>query len=351
MSHRPFVRWIALLAVLLLLGGSLAVAQQPAPPKYPPLKPDQTKLEQSFSGLDGPGFALAASDEAGVVVAACDGGTIHVWHKDTLLGIRTGSHTANVFRGHQGAVLDLAWNGGPVLASIGADRKLLVWNMEKGVVADTLEGSAVLIRTLALSPDGKLLAAAGDSPLIQVWDLGAKKTLKPLQGHSDWIRCLAFSPDSKSLLSGGYEGTALLWDVAKGEKLRALPAPPMPAPKTPPDIIPVTRVVFSPDGKQVLLGRADGTIDQVNPDNGQKVRTLTGHTSAISGLAYHPGAAVLASCSKDCTIRLWNPANGAPFKELKDHGAWVEGVAFLDNGTRLASVSADRTVRVWNLSP
>src|SRR5262249_18174702 len=161
---------------------------------------------------------------------------------------------------------DVAWNGGPVLASVAIDRKILLWNVEKGETVDTLDAE-FLIRTLALSPNGKLLAGAGDGPLIQVWDLEAKKTLKPLQGHTDWIPTLAFSPDSKYLVPGSYDATAQLWEVAKGEKVRPLPAPPMPAPKTPPDLVPACRVAFSPDGKQVVIGRADGTIDQVNTDN------------------------------------------------------------------------------------
>ena len=80
------------------------------------------------------------------------------------------------------------------------------------------------------------------------------------------------------------------------------------------------------------------------------MRSLAGHTSSVTALAFHPGGAVLASDSKDRTVRLWNPADGQLLKALEGHTAWVEGVTFLARGTRLASAGADRTVRLWDLT-
>ncbi len=175
------------------------------------------------------------------------------------------------------------------------------------------------------------------------------KPVGDFKGHTDWVQCVAFSDDGKHLVSGGYEG-ALLWDAGDGKKLRELPAPPKDKPKTPPDPDPVSAVTFSPDGKQALLGYSSGNIDQVNVADGQKIRALTGHTSAVTRILFHPAGTLAVSCSKDGSIRLWNPANGTLIKALTDHTAWVEGIALVAQGTRLVSVSADQTVRVWNLT-
>jgi WD40 repeat protein len=199
-----------------------------------------------------------------------------------------------------------------------------------------------------MAPDGKLLAGVGDSPDVLFWDTATAKTAKELKGHADWVVCLCFSADGKQLISGGYQGDALLWDAVSGNKIRELPAPPAQKPKDPPPVVPISAVAIDAEGKQALLGRTDGSIDQVNLANGQKVRTLTGHGAGVTGLVYHPGGTLAVSSSKDGTIRLWDPANGNLVKELKDHTAWVEDVALLDEGTKLVSVGADRTVRVWN---
>src|SRR5262245_11888081 len=122
------------LAVCVLTGGMLlpalsGIAQQPAkPPTFPPINPAAARLDQTIGGLDGPGFAIADGEPAESVLAACERGTIQIWKKDVLLGIRSGSGSGNVLRGHDGPVLALAWNGGNALVSAGLDRKLLFWD-------------------------------------------------------------------------------------------------------------------------------------------------------------------------------------------------------------------------------
>ncbi len=346
-------RWALGLFSVLVLGllglGLSGNAQQKEPEKLPPINPSQARLEQTFKGLDGPGFAIVANRDGSLVAAACDRNTIQLWSKDVLFGIRSGDSSANVLKGHQGTVTGLAWNGGPVLASAGADKKILLWSLDTGKIAHTID-TDYLVRAMAMSSDGELLASGGDRTSLQLWDTGSGKLAREMKGHSDWVTCLAFSEDGKRLASGGYEGQALLWDVNSGNKVRELPKPAKKDPKNPPPIVVVSAVTFHPDGKSAAVGRANGEIQLVNTENGNVNRTLKGHSSAITGLAFHPEGELLVSCSKDGSIRLWNPSNGGTFKTLEDHKAWVEDVAFLSQGTLLASVGADQTVRVWNLT-
>jgi WD40 repeat protein len=327
----------------------LASAQPPVPVlKWPPIAPAQAKLEQTFRGLDGAGLAIAANENAMTVAAACAQHTIHLWHKDTLVGLRDGSNSVNVLNGHTGSVLALTWGDGPLI-SAGSDKKICLWDVMEGKLLQSMDCS-FMPRALSLARNSKTLAVVGDSAVIQFFDIAQAKPAGELKGHSDWVQCAQFSEDGKQLISGGYGEHALLWDVANAKQIRELPAPPKEKPKTPPEPNPITSVVFSPDGKQALLGRADGTIEQVNLTDGQKIRTMTGHTSAVTGLLFHPSGTLAVSCSKDGSIRLWNPANGTLIKTLTDHTAWVEGITLINQGTRLASVGADQTVRVWSLT-
>jgi DNA-binding beta-propeller fold protein YncE len=355
MSPRPFAAGGASLTAALFL--SVAAAQQPKPtPPLPPINPAVARLDATANGLDGPGFALAVNESAGTVFAGCEEGTIRYWHKDVVLGIRSGGRAPHVLRGHQGPVLALAWHPGSGLASAGADRKVILWDLAGARPRHTLS-PGTRVRSLALSPDGKLLAGGADDARIHLWDAATGKPLsssdrpRQLAGHTDWILCLAFSPDGGVLASGGHDGTVRLWDVKAGSKLLDVPVrPPAPpkAPLEPPAT--VWSLAFSPDGKTLAAGNAEAQIFLFNAADGKLIRTVPGHGSTVTGLAFHPGGAVLASASKDRTVRLWNPANGQALKVLEGHTAWVEGVAFCVQGTRLASVGADQTVRLWDLT-
>ncbi|GIW82085.1 MAG: hypothetical protein KatS3mg105_3892 [Gemmatales bacterium] len=142
-----------------------------------------------------------------------------------------------------------------------------------------------------------------------------------------------------------------MWD-AGGRKIRDISTkPPVKPNQPPPPDNHVLAIAFSPDGKVLAAGTSLGQILLINSADGKTIRTLTGHTSSVTGLAFHPGGIVLASASKDRTVRLWNPANGQMLKSLTGHEAWVQGLVFARRGTLLASVGADRTVRLWSLEP
>ncbi|MCI0381228.1 MAG: WD40 repeat domain-containing protein [Gemmataceae bacterium] len=334
---------------VILIAGPLSLVAQQLAPQLPSINPAAARLEQTISGLGGPGFCLAYHPVRDILVAGCELGTLQAWNKDVLLSIRTGSGTAQVQSAHQGAVVALAWRGGHILASAGSDRKIHFWNLDEGKIAHSAVRDAP-VKALDMSADGKTLASAGEDMAVQLWDTAAGKPLAKLIGHKDWILCVAFSGDGKQLVSGDINGSVILWDVPGAKKLKDLPTPPSPPPKEPPPVFPAQALAFSPDGKSFALGTADGNIQLINMADGKVLRAIPGHTSAVTGLAFHPSGNVLASCSKDRTVRLWNPANAQSLKVLEGHGAWVEGLTFIGQGTRLASVSADQTVRIWDLT-
>jgi hypothetical protein len=317
------------------------------PPALPAVNPAQARLEQTISGLDGPAFDLAADDD--LVAVACDRGTIQVLRKEAFKEIKAAK--TETWKGHEGPVIALAYSGGPVLASAGADKKLIFWKVPEGKILQTVPVAARL-RCLAMSKDGKWLASGDEDNAVQLWDVASAKPGPKLTDHKDWISCLAFSADGKQLASGSIDGSIRLWEVAGGKKTAELPFKAPPDKKTPPpDPIPVQSLAFAPDGKSLFYGTADGPIQVVNnPGDGKAVRTLAGHTAPVTAIRFHPSGNLMATSSKDRTILLWNPTQPQPLKKLEGHTAWVMGLAFVNQGQWLASAGADQTLRIWDLT-
>lgn len=356
MGYAIMNRWFA----MILLGGLClawlsADAQQPKdkdkPPPFPPINPAVAKLDITISGLDGPGFAIAYGNGSNLLVAACEKGTLQVFKKDTIDAFKSGKGKAEAWKGHDGPVRAVAWHGGPTLVSAGKDKKVNFWKVPEGKVASS--GNADFrVRAMAMSNDGKSLAVAGESDTIQLWDVAAGKPTIKLADKMDWTLALAFSADGKQLLSGDYRGDVWLWDVS-GKKI-AMHSVKQAEKKPPPDPSAVTALAFAPDGKTAILGNDEGAVYLFNLGDGKIVRTFTGHTGPITGIAFHPSGTVMATVSKDRTVKLWNPAGPQPavqaLKSLDGHGAWIEGIVFIDEATKLATVSADQTVRIWDLT-
>lgn len=347
------MRWNSALATLLVgvvvCGGLAQQPKPPAPPPLPPINPTLARLDGLAGGLDGPGLAIAFAEEAGLLIAGCEGQSLGYWHKDVILGIRAAESSPPLFKAHQGPILALASAGG-VTASAGTDGKILLWSLPAEKPLQTLTVGSV-VRSLAFSPDGKTLASAGDDLSVQLWEVATGKAGLKLAGATDWLLAVAYSADGKTVAAGSIDGKLRLWEAATGKKLVEIPVQGPTVPNTPPpDPTGVSAVVFSPDGKTVLAGGLDAQIYQFQTADGKLVRPIPGHTSAVTALLCHPSGTLLVSASKDRTLRLWNPANGQFIKALEGHTAWVQGATFLAQGTRLASVSADQTVRIWDLT-
>ena len=73
----------------------------------------------------------------------------------------------------------------------------------------------------------------------------------------------------------------------------------------------------------------------------------SGHTSAVTAIAFNPDRQRVATAADDKTIRIWDLANSSEQRVLTGYTDRIAALAFSPDGTRLASASADG-VRVWD---
>jgi len=196
---------------------------------------------------------------------------------------------------------------------------------------------------VAISPENGLIAAPGDRSIL-VWELPGKRQRWTLETSLSRVNHLAFSADSRRLAAASDDDLVRIWDMTTGKLRHTLKKQPRDTASSP---LPVRAVAFAPAGQLLAAAGDDDTITLWDFTTGKEGRTLSGHTSTVTGLAFNPEGRSLASASKDQTIKLWDVATGQEQRTLHGHQALVSGVAFRPDGKLLASASEDQTVRLW----
>ncbi len=125
------------------------------------------------------------------------------------------------------------------------------WQVEESVQPTLIRGYDLVIRDVAISPNGKTLAVAlVGSNFFWLLDMEGEEPQRTLEGHRLRVNDLEFSPDGEIIASASRDGRIGLWNVESGELLRYLEG----------DGEVVTSLDFSTDGGLLAIGSEDGRI-------------------------------------------------------------------------------------------
>jgi WD40 repeat protein len=197
-----------------------------------------------------------------------------------------------------------------------------------------------VVRSLAVSPDGKLLAASASGSLAYVWNLDQKKLATTIQGHSDRILHASFSPNGKFLATGGEDNTCQIWNVADWTLAAKFV-----------EVYPVYGAAFHPDEVQVLLavGGPDGSGLRFRKTDTPTFRRPIAIGPAVPLGMIGPSKAgrVYVPCT-DKTVKVIDIRNGGQLATLRGHQDWVYAVALSADETTVAAAGGDGTVRLWS---
>ena len=112
---------------------------------------------------------------------------------------------------------------------------------------------------------------------------------------------------------------------------------------------PVTSLTITPDGRFVISGSRDNTLQVWDLEAGKEELTLMGHSGAVLSITTTIDGQWVISGSVDQTIKVWNLETGKERFTLKGHHSSVSTIAVTSDGHRLVSGAYDQTIKVWNL--
>ena len=152
----------------------------------------------------------------------------------------------------------------------------------------------------------------------------------PLQGHTSSVLSVAFSPDGRHIVSGSSNETIQIWDAQTGGQV----GNPLQG-----HTWSVLSVAFSPYGRHIVSGSSDKTIRFWDAQTGGQVgNPLQGHTDSVNSVAFSPDGRHIVSGSDDETIRVWDAQTGDQVgNPLQGDADSVQSVAPSSQGSHIHS--------------
>ena len=170
------------------------------------------------------GDALAIAPDGRHVLSAHSNKVLKLWDLDS-------GQVVHEFKGHAEFVFSVAFSpdasraystsGGKEAYIDGIDSDIRVWDLaETGGEAGRLTGHTGIVRSIAVSPDGRRVLSGGWSDkTVILWDAISGQIVRRMRGHTDHVSCVAFLPGGRRGVSSGEDGTIRVWNLETGVDL------------------------------------------------------------------------------------------------------------------------------------
>jgi WD40 repeat protein len=226
-----------------------------------------------------------------------------------------------------------------MIASSSWDKTIKLWNKNTGDLLRTITCNCVYVGSVAFDAND-MIASVSSNGTIQLWNKNTGELLRTLIGHGNWSP-YPFDAPENPITSAASDAYDMITTTSHDEITT--------------NAWPNAWINFAFDANYTLAsGSWDSTVKLWNKYTGNLLKTLIGHTNAVTSVAFD-ASYMIASGSIDNTIKLWNKNTGDLLRTLTGHGDGVSSYYFngvvslaFDSNDMLASGSSDRTVRLWN---
>ncbi len=179
-----------------------------------------------------------------------------------------------------------------------------------------------------------MLATTGDDGALRIWDPRTGEELQSFQRRDGAVFAPSFSPnDDLVAATWNDEGIVEIRDLASGRVVQEIG----------PYRLESFGMSFSPDGRQLAIPTADGTV-VVAVDSGAAVLEMLSDDTVLDA-DWSPNGRWIAASHEDGTVRLFDAATGSLRYRLFAQKVRIWSADWSPDSTRLATASADGTAK------
>lgn len=297
-----------------------------------------------FSGAlfaRGASAALPIADNAPALPALVSAGSDHLLKRWDSSGKYVGSlgspdDTVN-------AIGFLPGSHGDILVSISKSGTLALWDVRSPGPAHSKLAHPGGAFALAMQMNGALIVTGGADQHIRLWNAAGERCLGDIKAHDSAVRALALSRDGSRLVSGGADSNIRFWKVKTGgsglEYLTTIPA----------HDATVTALALSNDDEMAASVSEDGYLKTWHIEGGSLQVRVRVSNRAVLCVSYSPDGKTLATGDAEGKIKLWNAVTGAPMLTFSTAGERSTiALIWTKDGKMLITGGEDKNLRYWS---
>ena len=198
--------------------------------------------------------------------------------------------------GHGGVIRSVAISAdGRTVLTASFDYSARLWQFDEQRELALLDGHDGPVNDAIFLDGGSRAATVGADGKVLVWDLTNGTLEAELPSHHGRAIAAAVSADGKLLLSGGWDGRLVLSDFATHESRLEIETG-----------APVTGVGFARGGRAIVSGGTDGVLHVWRSSDGAAVASFGGHELGVTKIIASADGRWLLSIGQDDTARLWD---------------------------------------------
>lgn len=245
---------------------------------------------------------------------------------------------------HQGGpVGDVALShDGRLLAALGTDRVIRVWETEGMQLIRTLSLDAGRFNSIAFSLNTQRLISGSSDGFVRVWN-PAENSLPVLEAkHGPAVQFVKVSPDGKRILTAGQKGAIRIWELASLSLIQDIPS----------GKAGVADVCFSADSNYLIVAAQDGLTRRWNLDDASinQIIEVTAHTkSKITKVTISDNGKILLTGHYDGHLNFWSVETGNLLYSYNTIAGLISDMTFLADTSIVAVTGSTGIFLLYDL--